>query len=207
MKINNYSDKLVKEEEYTEYKNKLICSFPKALKNDIEVVLGIIPFNKNDFNLNYKAFDLIHPTNLSIQLGSELLTIPCRLYFNEPDRKKENKLTEIQKTILNCIYLRHYNGYVRQGRLEQLIGKNEYWVTPFTFQLLGEYVFEILVILNKYINNKNIDNYKRFVNENPKYWQQTESRIISYWNAYYRRFKLKDYLGQQIIDRIKNLHS
>jgi hypothetical protein len=92
-----------------------------------------------------------------------------------------------------------------QKRLEQLIDKNEYWITPYLLQLLGEYVYEILEVLDKCINDKNIGNYKRFVKENPKYWQQTESRMISYWDCYYRRIKskdLKNYLGRQIADRI-----
>lgn len=65
---------------------------------------------------------------------------------------------------------------------------------------------EILEVLDRHINDKTIDNYIRFINENKKYFQQTESRMISYWNEYYRRpkfQKLKDYIGKQIIDRIK----
>ncbi|MFM9944760.1 MAG: hypothetical protein ACKVQB_05960 [Bacteroidia bacterium] len=59
--------------------------------------------------------------------------------------------------------------------------------------------------MDKYLTHKHLDNYDRFINENPKYWQRTESRMISYWNEYYRRQfpKLKDYLGRQLADRIK----
>jgi hypothetical protein len=133
------------------------------------------------------------------------LTIPCRNYFNEPADEKETQLTALQKTILNCIYLRHHNGFVRQRRLEQLINRDDYFVIPYTFQLLGEYVVEILEVLEAHVNSTTITNYVKFINENKKYWQQTESRMISYWNAYYRqRFpKLKDYVGKQIIDSIK----
>jgi hypothetical protein len=72
-------------------------------------------------------------------------------------------------------------------------------------QLLGEYVFEILQVLDKHINDKTIESYVKFIRENPKYWKQTESRMISYWNEYYRRqySKLKTYLGQQLADKIK----
>jgi len=198
-----------KKENYTEYRDRLFKAFPKTLKSDVEVVLNILPFAINDVMLTggqiHKVDNLIHESILTVQLDNEQLVIPYRLYFNEPDIEKENKLTDIQKTILNCIYLRHHDGYLRQRRLEKLIAKNEHWVIPFTLQLLGEYVFEILHVLDKHINVKTIDNYERFTIENPKYWQQTESRMISYWNEYYRRQfpKLKVYLGRQIVDRIK----
>ena len=126
---------------------------------------------------------------------------------------KKEKLTDLQKAILNCIYLRHHNGFIRQRRLEKLIDTTDYFVVPFIFQLLGEYVMEILEVLQKHIN-PNIDNYVKFINENQKYWTQTESRMISYWNEYYRRpmypnylppkyATRKEYIGQQIVDRLK----
>ena len=42
---------------------------------------------------------------------------------------------------------------------------------PFTFQLLGEYVFEILEVLERHVNDKNIENYIHFKIENPRYFQ------------------------------------
>lgn len=71
------------------------------------------------------------------------------------------------------------NGYIRQQRLEK-IKNNDYWITPFTFQLLGEYVVEILDVIDEQLDNNKLEKYKRLVVENPKYYQQTESRMISY---------------------------
>ncbi|WP_435261852.1 hypothetical protein [Tenacibaculum sp. nBUS_03] len=143
---------------------------------------------------------------MTINVNKEQLTIPYRLYFNEPDIDYENNLTDRQKSILNCIFLRHHNGYLREKRLKKLVHKDDKWIIPFTIQLLGEYVFEILEVLGEHINEKTISDYYSFIEENPKYWQQTESRMISYWNEYYRyKFpKLQEYLGFKIINRIKN---
>jgi hypothetical protein len=202
-----------KKENYSEYRDRLLKAFPKTFKSDVEAILDILPFDVNSVKLTggqiHKVNNLIHSFSLTFQFDKELLAIPYRLYFNEPDNEKESKLTSTQKIILNCIYLRHHDGYLRQERLEKLVDKTDYWVTPFTLQLLGEYVFEILQVLDKHINDKTIDNYEQFVNENPKNWQQTESRMISYWNEYYRsQFpKLKDYLGYQIADRIKKANT
>jgi len=98
--------------------------------------------------------------------------------------------------------------------LELLHGKTDYFVVAFIFQLLGEYVIEILEIIDKLIDEKNIGLYARFIDENPKLWQKTESRVISYWDAYYRRPQYpeylppkyasrKEYIGQKIVDRLK----
>jgi len=193
-----------------DYKERLLKAFPESLKPDVRVVMDILPLENNKVKLSdgetHILDSLIHSSTITVMLNGELLTIPYRLYFNEPDKKTEDKLTESQKTILNCIYLRHHDGFIRQKRLEKLVDNKEYWVLPFTFQLLGEYVFEVLEVLERHINDKNIENYIHFKLENPRYLQRTESRMISYWNEYYRRPrfpKLKDYIGKKLIDKIK----
>jgi len=205
---------LTKNERVAEYEDWLQNCFPQSLKGEVRAVLDVMPFGVNDVKSTgrqiHNVDNLIRPTFLTVQLDNEVLNIPYRLYFNEPDKEDEAKLTDTQKTILNCIYLRHQDGHVRESRMRKLLDKNDYWIIPFTFQLLGEYVLEILEVLDKHINNENIYNYQTFVKENPKYWQQTESRMISYWNEYYRRPNfpiLKDYLGYQIMNRIKKANA
>ena len=189
---------------------KLLGAFPASLRQDVEKVIEILPLNDHNVLLVdgqiHKVDDLIHPNEQIVTVDNEQIKIPYRLYFNEPSNDKEKSLTDLQQTILNCIYLRHHNGFIRQRRLEKLIDKTEYFVVPFVFQLLGEYVLEILVVLDRHINKQTIDDYIKFIEENKKYCQQTESRMISYWNEYYRRPKfinLNDYIGKQIVDRLK----
>ena len=200
------------------YRERILNAFPTALKQDVEQVIEVLPLDNHNVLLSYGQIhnvdNLIYPYYQSLILGNEELKIPYRIYFNEPNDNKEKILTDIQRTILNCIYLRHCDGYLRQRRLESLVDKTEYFVIPFVFQLLGEYVIEILDVLDKHINPSTIDNYTKFISENPKYWQQTESRMVSYWNEYYRRpiypncsspktAKRKEYIGQIIVDRLK----
>lgn len=194
--------------KYSKYREILLNAFPRTLKKDVESVLDILPFHVNDVKLSdgriHKIENLIHPDFQTVNLDGKFLIIPYRVYFNEPKIEKEQALTNRQKSILNCIFLRHHNGYIRQRRLEK-IENTEYWVTPFTFQLLGEYVMEILEVLDQQLDDNKLENYKRFAIENPKYFQQTESRMISYWNEYYRRKfpKLKLYVGRIIFDLLK----
>lgn len=192
-----------------EYKERLLKSFPTELKSDVEAVVKILPLDNYEVSLCdgqvHHLHNLIHPKELTIKLNGEKLTIPCRLYFDEPDIAFENKLTERQKVVMNCIFLSHHNGYLRERRLKKLVDSNENWIVPFTIQLLGEYVYEILEVLDEHINDKTLNNYKLFTDENPKYWQKTESRMISYWNEYHRKKfpKLTVYLGTELVSKIK----
>lgn len=198
----------LKRHKYSKQREIILKAFPKALKKEVEQVIDILPFDANDIKINdgktQHADNLIHSHFQTVNLDGELLTVPYRVYFNEPEFEKEMRLNDRQKTILHCIFLRHHNGFVRQRRLEK-IENNEYWITPFTFQLLGEYVIEILEFLDQELGDNKLENYKKFAIENPKYYQQTESRMVSYWNEYYRtKFpKLKNYVGRIIFDQIK----
>ncbi|WP_405246158.1 hypothetical protein [Cellulophaga sp. Asnod2-G02] len=201
--------KIFKKNLESQYKERLKRAFPKELHLDLKEVLKILPFQNNKVKLCdgvvHQVDNLIHDNELDLKLGHETLTIPYRLYFDEPSPELEAALTDKQKDILHCIYLRHHNGYLREKRLDLLSENSENWTIPFVIQLIGEYVYELLPIIDKKINEGTLDFYAEFRDENPKYWQQTESRMISYWNEYYRyKFpKLKEYLGFEIVDRIK----
>lgn len=194
----------------SEYEERLLMSFPSDLASDIRTVLLILPVNQNniklcDGNIHYIK-EFVSSESINVQLDGVSILIPSRIYFNEPEAHLENQLNYKQKMILNCIYLRHYNGYIRENRLRNMIDTNEYWSIPFTIQLLGEYVYEIIEVLDSHINKNTLDNYCKFIDENPKYWQKTESRMISYWNEYYRyRFpKIKEYKGYELVEKIKH---
>ncbi|AWH74790.1 hypothetical protein DCS32_11665 [Dokdonia sp. Dokd-P16] len=201
--------KIFKHNKSSDYKKRLLKAFPKKLENDVKEVLEIIPFDNNEIKRHdgtrNRAINLIHESELDIKLENETLTIPYRLYFNEPTPGLENTLTEKQKDILNCIFLRHHNGYLREKRLNLLSDSSEKWIIPFIVQLIGEYIYELLPIIDKKVNKNTLSFYAEFIDVNQKYWQQTESRMISYWNEYYRyKFPiLKDYLGFKITTRIK----
>ena len=193
----------------SEYQERLKKAFPEKLHSDLNVVLEILPFENNKVKLSdgkiHQVDNLIHENELSLKFENERLIIPYRLYFDEPNPELEKSLTDKQKDILNCIYLRHHNGYLREKRLNLLSDNSEKWAIPFIIQLIGEYIYELLPIIDKKVNENTLDFYAELRDKNPKYWQQTESRMISYWNEYYRfKFpKLKEYLGFKIVTRIK----
>ncbi|AFD08874.1 hypothetical protein [Solitalea canadensis] len=177
-------------------KKILLQMFPQELANDVIQVFNILPDKNNRWVSDH--FQVV-------QMENQTLKIPTRIYINQPTGIDEISLSEIQKTILNCIFLRHHNGFIRQKRLRKLLMNNEFFITPYTFQLLGESVIEILFDLNMHINDNTIHNYAYFITQNPTYFRLTENRVISYWDEYYRQryWKFTSYIGKQLIDRLK----
>ena len=130
-------------EKFTKEMQQLLNSFPGYLKKDVQEVIKILPLNNSAKSYNgqeYSISVLVNDQDLSVCFKGESLRIPTRVYFNEPDFPLESNLTSLQSAILNCVYLRHHNGFVRQRRLEKLVNRSEDFIVPFALQLLGEYV-------------------------------------------------------------------
>ena len=181
-----------------EQKLQLAKAFPPALKHDVEKVLQSIAFPAGGSFPN---------TFITVISKNEEIQFPYRVWFNEPTFFAESALTENQKTILDCISLRHHDGFVRQRRLEYLLGKTDTFIIPFVVQLLSEYVLKILKVIDTVITEDNIDDYIDFIRQNERYWQTTQRRLISYWNEHYRwppHKNLTDYPGMQILKRLQN---
>ena len=130
--------------------------FPLNLKEDVQVVID---------NLKIKDGD-IHKRSYNVKINNILLTIPERIYFSEP---ASGNLTTIQKYILDCIFTKHHDGFIRQKHLRNLLFCTEYWIIPFCFRLLGEYVKDILPDIKVQIDN-NIENYLYFISENNEFY-------------------------------------
>ena len=169
-------------------------AFPKFLENEILTLLEKVSLT-GDFR----------PVgNFIVKINGEFLDIPYRIYFELPNK---NQLTEKELLILCCFFTRHHNGFTRQKCLEQIISSDEYWVTPFIIQLLGEYVIEMLFVIKNNLDEKLLRNMVRFSEENPIFFETTKHRIISYWNCYYRtRFPIKEsYVGFEIVNAIEEI--
>ncbi|MDQ0193246.1 hypothetical protein J2T20_001595 [Paenibacillus wynnii] len=157
--------------------------------------------NISTINSNLKLQgSLPHSDCFEVTLNNELLSIPYRIYFEEPSTEQMSQLSSEQVDILNCFFTRHYNGYIRERKLKEIILVDRPLVVPFVIQLAGEYVYEIQEIIYEHLNYLNIDNYLNFISENPTYYQKTRARMISYWNCNYRnQYKdLRHYKGLEI---------
>ena len=191
-----------------QYLSRILNAFPGTLKNEVLLVANTIPFDQTEVLLTdgkkHQLHDLIHHTEFTVVYKGESLSIPYRLYFNEPANEIDH-LSPAQQAILHCIYLRHHNGFVRQKHLENLKFKFQDFIVPHTLQLLGEYVPEIIECLHAQLDDMTLPVYSSYVLENPLYWRKIQKRMVSYWNCYHRRaFKLKGYIGSVAVRKIKD---
>lgn len=175
---------------------RFLDAFPKELENDIRIICENI--NLSDGRCSDFTFE--------IKIDKEKVNIPERIYYKEPEEFQIKKLTEFQRSILNCYFTRHDNGYVRQNRLRDILrGHVEKWMIPYLSRLVGEYVEGILTDIYVNIDLINIDDLKDFINNNKDFVKLTECRVLSYWNEYHRHIDKNDYVGFKIIEKINSL--
>jgi len=171
-------------------------SFPKELNLDLQEVLKIIPKEtNNNVSIGYSE------NEIEYDLNNNRIKIPYRIYFMEPVITKINNLTERQKVILYCIYTRSNNGYIREKYLKKILEINfDNWVIPFIVKLCDEYVIEILEVIYDNLKNRNNQDIKEFSLENKSTIKKSYSRMISYWNEFYRNreYNFHKYIGRKL---------
>ncbi len=89
--------------------------------------------------------------------------VRCRL----PHKYDFPSLSDMQKTILNCILLRHQNTDIVHKALKQTLACTEIWMLPFSIPRLGIHNKAILFDLWEHIVT-NMDRYLAFIKDNRK---------------------------------------
>jgi hypothetical protein len=182
----------------------LISAFPRELAGDARAVLAVMP-----------AHRLLQAASFSVLVQGQHVTIPGRLYNDEPSADAVAKLSTRQRQLLHCLYSRHCDGRVRQRHLEEVICLDDPWVVPFIVQLVGEYVLEILVIIRDELRDLATPGthaqlaYARFILDNPAYFDRIQRRVTSYWNCYYRAAytSFRGYPGCTLLDLLRSAAS
>lgn len=177
------------------FNSRLKTAFPKKYSEEVKFVLNKLPL---------KVFRTEISDVCQVSINQEKIYIPERIYLEEISKELYDELTPVQKTIVECIYTRHENGYIREKYLYNLLqrGHGYYWVTPYLIKLSGEYVIEIINLLKEYTPHLNGNFIRMFFEENSRFYYLTEQRIISYWNCYYReKSSVKSqYVGFRLLD-------
>ncbi|MDF2535769.1 MAG: hypothetical protein K0R18_1928 [Bacillales bacterium] len=171
-------------------------SFPVEIRDDVLFVIKFLP---------RKSF-LIRSIMISdeftiYKLEDSILRIPYRIYLNEVSDKIINKLSFQQKEILYCIYTRSDNGYIREKYLKALMEEHfANWSIPFIVKLCDEYVVDILELVFNERKDKDNIRLKKFCEENMKSFCKSYSRMISYWNEFYRKdcLDFHKYVGRKL---------
>ncbi len=172
------------------------CAFPSDLKENINKVIEAMP--NNTFN---NVSSIISDNIITYTLDNNVVELPYRMYLLDIADAEYEKLSQTQKKILCCIYTRSCNGYIREKYLRKLLDMPyEQWSIPFIVKLCDEYVIEILEIIYDKLKERDNTDIQSFCLRNKVSISKSYSRMISYWNEYYRgyAFDFRKYIGRSL---------
>ncbi len=152
-------------------------AFPSSIENEVTSALAVMNFESR----------LKPAGSFQVNVNGETLKIPYRIYYEVPNPDTLNILPAVQSEILTCLYTRHHNGFVREKCAAQMIASERSWIPPYTVRLLGEYVIEILRVIESNLDKLNTDVYRQFLASNREFYETTKRRVMSYWDCYYRK--------------------
>jgi hypothetical protein len=136
-----------------------------------------------------------------VHVAGEGVQLPARLDFAS-DRPLDEQTRDVS-LIVRCLQTRSNNGFQRQRAVQGLLADIRPWSAPFVTALIGEYVIEILHDIHAGLSRPVSEALAAFISANPTYWERTQQRVASYWNAYYRiSFGRSDYVGFKLIDAL-----
>jgi hypothetical protein len=152
-------------------------AFPTRIETEVVDALAMINFDA----------PLKPAGSFPVSVDGETLEIPYRIYYDEPSLDKFKVLSVAQSGILACLYTRHHNGFVREKYAGQIVALDQSWIPPYVLRLLGEYVIEVLHIIERNLDSLNQDIYRQFLAANRKFYETTKCQVMSYWDCYYRK--------------------
>lgn len=123
-----------------------------------------------------------------LNMDGETRRIPYRLYYDaELLRRELSNSHGVARLILLCLGTRHYDGYLRQECLQELLKNETPWLTPYVLSLAGEYVVEIAADVANAIGAWNPATLREFALANPAFLATLARRMTSYWSCYHRQ--------------------
>jgi len=179
-----------------EVDGELLQAFPNAIRAEASEVLSALPEPRHQTSTSTIGRVLVEGAPVSI---------PSRIYYPEL-APAASRLTVRQTAILNWLYTRHHDGHVREAALRRAGPPTETWMVPFATQLLGEYVIEILNVLNDTFTEECRGVVAQNLTENVPFLMLTRARMTSYWDCYYR-FDFpnrQNYIGERLMKRLES---
>ncbi|MBA4052983.1 MAG: hypothetical protein C0472_14130 [Erythrobacter sp.] len=180
-------------------------SFPSAMMAEAKRAAQVVEGSLVPGHCTPKVSD-----SFTVRVGGETVWIPERLYFPQG---YQSSISPDDPAWLaeQCLQTRSLDGYQRQRATRHVLQSLEPWSAPFVVALIGSYVIEILNDINELLTEDDCAVLRAFQAENPHFWVLTKSRVVSYWNVYYRgfhvgrrkKFSESDYVGRRLIDRME----
>jgi hypothetical protein len=140
-----------------------------------------------------------------IQISGSPICIPSRLYMGSTPCHSRGPEHPLENAIVSCLYTRHHDGHVRERFLKELLPVRTVWQVPFVIQLVGEYVVELVTIIEDALADGMESTFASFLQENQTFMTLTRQRAISYWNCYHRSQwpQLSSYPGMRVLRRLE----
>ncbi|MEL4181521.1 hypothetical protein [Roseateles sp. PN1] len=170
-------------------------AFPAHLAADVTAVIPAI----SDYQLHPPA------QGFTVNVQGEQLQIPYRVYYRQSQVLKCAGRPGDQGHIALCLGTRHHDGLLREECTKQLIAVERPWVAPFITQLIGEYVVEIVQVIERELPKLNAQMYGEYLKDNAALHGTIGRRVVSYWNEYYRSQypKLEAYPGTHVLNEFR----
>ncbi len=151
-------------------------AFPAHLATEVEAVAPTISHHQ------------LHPPaqGFAVHVQGEPLEIPYRVYYQQSQVLKCAAMPGNQGCIALCLGTRHHDGLLREECTKRLIVVERPWVAPFITQLIGEYVLEIIQVIERELPKLNAKMYGEYLIENTALHGTIGRRVVSYWDVYYR---------------------
>ncbi len=173
--------------------------FPYELQNKVHKVLEKMSIRTYN-NISHSVSEECTNEEYMLSDGSTI-TFPYRVYFID-DEKIYNELEDKEEQfIYSCICTRSCDGYVRQRHLRKIM-ENDFpqWCMPYILKLSSEYVVEIIDDIYEYMETRDNTLFQIFCENNPCIFRNSYSRMVSYWNEFYRHrfYKFHNYVGYRL---------
>lgn len=169
--------------------------FPKQLRASVCCVCGRIPM-RTYHNAGSAASE--EPFSWLLPDG-QAIAFPYRLYIL--DSVPASVFTPVQQTIYHCLFSRSCDGFVRERHIGALLeGEPPLWAIPYILKVCDEYVVEILELIYSRLAQRDTKWYRQLFSLNPRALLSGYSRMISYWNEYYRErwSSYRQYVGYRL---------
>lgn len=173
--------------------------FPYELQDKVHKVLG--KMSLRTYNNILRGVSEECTKEEYILLDGSTISFPYRMYFLDDETIYNELEDKEEQFIYSCIYTRSCDGYVRQRYLRKII-ENDFpqWCMPYILKLSSEYVVEIVDDIYGYMKVRDNTSFQLFCKNNPHIFRYSYSRMVSYWNEFYRCrcYKFHNYVGYRL---------
>lgn len=172
--------------------------FPSKFQEDVMYVVNFINMEVGGLStLNMNQF-------VKYSMDGDVYIFPYRVYNEEIQNSSIKQWDANKQAIFHCIFSRNSNGFVRQKHIQGLLEMDIPDLSiPYILKICDEYIIEILKIVYDYLELHNNQKIKKICMQNKYLMDKSYSRMISYWNEYYREQfpNLKNYIGYKLFTK------